>query len=206
VPDFSDPQSFVFVLALIVPGLIITFTRTQFTTGRMQRHSDALLSYFTLSAVYGAVVLPFLNWVLQGNIADLLRTGLWFLIIFVGPMAFGIVLGLIAKTEIIRRLLNKIGINPVHTMPTAWDWKFGNMREHLVLLTLKDDTRFAGYCGRDSFMSSDPSERDIYIQKIYNLGENDSWNDNGDHGLWVASDEIKTIEFFPVVEEGVSNV
>jgi hypothetical protein len=53
MPDFNYPQSFSFVLALIVPGLIITFVRTQFTTGRMQKHSDAMLSYFALSAVYG---------------------------------------------------------------------------------------------------------------------------------------------------------
>ena len=44
----------------------------------------------------------------------------------------------------------------VHVMPTAWDWKIGDMTEQWVLVTLKDGTRFAGLCGSDSFISSDP--------------------------------------------------
>jgi hypothetical protein len=205
VPDFSDPQSLKLILALIVPGLIITYFRTQFTTGRMQKHSDAILAYFTLSAIYGAIVLPILNWLRQGDITDPMGVVFWFLLIFLGPMIFGVVLGLVSKTEIIRRLLHKISINPIHTMPTAWDWKFGNMKEQLVLVTLKNDTQFAGYCGQKSFMSSEPSERDIYIQKIYGWGDNDSWIDGGEHGLWIACSEIRSIEFFPVSEEGVHN-
>jgi len=204
VPDFSNPQSFSIILAVIVPGLIITFVRTQFTTGRMQKHSEAILSYFTLSAVYGAIALPILDWFRQGEITDSMSGGLWFLLVFIGPMTFGIALGLISKTEIIRRILHEIGINPVHAMPTAWDWKFGNMKEHLVIVTLKDDTKFAGYCGRKSFMSSDPSERDIFIQKIYDWGDNDSWVDGGEHGLWVASGEVRSIEFFPATEQGAN--
>lgn len=79
------------------------------------------------------------------------------------------------------------------------------MGEHLVIITLKDDTKFAGYCGRNSFMSSDPTERDLYVEKLYDWGEDDSWLDGGDHGLWVASGELKSVEFFPVSEEGKSN-
>lgn len=205
MPNFSDPQNTYLVLALIVPGLIITYARAQFTTGRMQKHSDAILSYFTLSAIYGAIILPILDLLRQGEITDPMGAGLWFLLIFLGPMIFGSLLGLISKKEIIRRILHKIKINSVHTMPTAWDWKFGNMKEQLVIVTLKDDTKFAGYCGRESFMSSEPSERDIFIQKIYDWGDNDSWIDGGEHGLWVASGEVRSIEFFPVIEQGTNN-
>lgn len=113
----------------------------------------------------------------------------------------GVLLGYITRTEAIRRVLNYFGINPVHAVPTAWDWKFGNMKEKLVIVTLKDETKFAGYCGRGSFMSSDPSERDLFIEKIYGWGDENQWINNGDHGLWIAADEIRTIEFFPVENE-----
>ena len=205
MPDFTDPQNFSIFLAVIVPGLIITFVRTQFTTGRMQKHSDAILSYFTLSAVYGTIALPILDWSRQDSTTEPFGSGHWFLLVFLGPALFGAALGLITKTEIIKCILYKIGINPVHSMPTAWDWKFGNMTEHLVIVTLKDDTKFAGYCGRKSFMSSDPSERDIYVQKIYDWGDDNSWIDRGEHGLWVAAGEIRSIEFFPVTEQGANN-
>jgi hypothetical protein len=123
----------------------------------------------------------------------------------VGPAVFGALLGLNTQIEALRRFLHFFGINPVHAVPTAWDWKFGRMREHLVIVTLKDDTKFAGYCGRGSFMSSDPAERDLYVEKVYDWGEGNSWLDGGDHGLWVASGELKSVEFFPVGEKGTSH-
>ena len=45
-------------------------------------------------------------------------------------------------------------------------------------------------------MSSEPSERGIYVQKYMTGGDNDSWIDGGEHGLWVASGEVRSIEFF----------
>ncbi|MEP5732209.1 MAG: DUF6338 family protein [Sulfitobacter sp.] len=205
MPDFTNPQSIYLVLALVVPGLIITYVRAQFITGRLQNHADAILSYFALSSVYGAIVFPILEWLSRDMSDEPIGMGYWFGLIFVGPVIFGAVLGLISQTGILRSLLHKIGISPVHTMPTAWDWKFGALKENLVIVTLKDDTRFAGYCGRGSFMSSDPTERDIYVEKIYAWGEDNSWNDTGEHGLWVASGEIRSIEFFPASEQGVKN-
>lgn len=76
VPNFLDPQSFIMVLALIVPGLIINYVRTQFITGRMQNHSDAILSYFTLSTIYGAMVLSTLNWLRQDELIEPVGGGL----------------------------------------------------------------------------------------------------------------------------------
>ena len=44
-----------------------------------------------------------------------------------------------------------------------------------VLVTLKDGTRFAGYCGPQSFITSDPAERDMYIEQIYDLDADHQW-------------------------------
>ena len=82
-------------------------------------------------------------------------------------------------------------------MPTAWDWKFSSMDSQWVLVTLKDDTRFAGYCGPDSFMSSDPIERDIYVQLVYDIDDENNWIPRGDNGVLITSGQVKTIEFWP---------
>ncbi|MDO6459052.1 DUF6338 family protein [Celeribacter halophilus] len=205
MPDFSNTTTIYMTFALVVPGLVITYFRAQFLTGRMQKHTDALLSYFALSAIYGAIALPIIGW-LQMRTPDIpIPIWQWLCIVFLGPTILGVLLGYITRTEAIRSLMNYFGINPVHALPTAWDWKFGNMREKLVIVTLKDQTQFAGYCGRGSFMSSDPTERDLFIEKIYDWGDENQWIDNGDHGLWIASDEIRTIEFFPVENERTNN-
>jgi hypothetical protein len=205
MPDINDPQSAYLILALVVPGLVITYVRAQFITGRMQKYTESFLSYFALSAIYGAIVIPIFDWLRTWSETGSIGLRSWFGLIFVGPAIFGATLGLNARTDAFRRILRCLGINPVHAVPTAWDWKFGRMGEHLVIITLKDDTKFAGYCGRNSFISSDPNERDLYIEKIYGWGENNEWLDNGEHGLWVASGELKSVEFFPVSEEGTPN-
>ncbi len=205
MPIINDPQSAYLILALVVPGLVITYVRAQFITGRMQKHTESFLSYFALSAIYGAIVIPFVDWLRTWSETGSIGLLSWFGLIFAGPAIFGAILGLNARTDALRRILRFLGINPVHAVPTAWDWKFGRMGEHLVIITLKDDTKFAGYCGRNSFMSSDPNERDLYVEKIYDWGENDKWLDNGEHGLWVSSGELKSVEFFPVSEKGTPN-
>ncbi len=202
MPELTDPTTLYLTFVFVVPGLVITYFRSQFTTGRMQSHSEAILSYLALSALYGALILPGIDWLTKDSADQDIGTLYWIGLIFVGPAIVGSLLGYSTRTNAIRRLLNYIGINPVHAVPTAWDWKFGGMNEQLVLVTLKDGTKFPGYCGRSSFMSTDPLERDLYVEKVYAWGDNDAWINNGEHGLWVNASEIKTIEFFPVEDEG----
>ena len=71
------------------------------------------------------------------------------------------------------------------------------MTEQWVLVTLKDGTRFAGFCGDESFMSSDPSERDIYIQWTYDIDDQNNWSSRGENGVLIAAGEVQTIEFWP---------
>lgn len=82
-------------------------------------------------------------------------------------------------------------------MPTAWDWKFGNMNSQWVLVVLKDGTHFGGLCGPDSFVSSDPTERDIYIQWVYDIDDEKNWHPRGETGVLICAGEVRTIEFWP---------
>lgn len=201
MPEISDLESIYAILYLIVPGVIITFMRSKFTTGRMQKHSDALLSYFLLSIVYWALAFTFHPKIIEMKINGTANIYIWLVIIFIGPALFGIAIGVFVQTDAIRKIIQRLPINPVHAIPTAWDWKFYNMSECLILITLKDDTKFAGYCGKNSFFSSDPFERDLYIEKIYPLGEDNQWRNEGEHSILIKHDEVRTIEFFPVSHE-----
>lgn len=200
--ELKSLEDLYLVLGFVVPGLIVVFVRAQFLTGRTPPHSAALLNYLTLSIVYYALVLPLLDYVLSIEQPSYGKAIAWFGFVFVGPAIFGLVLGLNAQFGFLRRVLSRCGINPVHVMPTAWDWKFSNMEPQWVLVTLKDGTRFAGCCSKNSFMSSDPAERDMYIQWLYDIGEDNHWHSRGDNGVLVAAGEIKTIEFWPITPQG----
>ncbi len=121
MPELSDPTTLYLTFAFVVPGLVITYFRSQFTTGRMQSHSEAILSYLALSALYGALILPTVEWLMDVSKDEYPNTLYWVCLVFVGPAIVGSLLGYSSRTNALRRLLNHFGINPVHAVPTAWD-------------------------------------------------------------------------------------
>ena len=185
------------ILGFLVPGIIVLFVRSQFVTGRIPSHTAALLSYLTVSVIYYALAFPFIVILLSFNIPSYSKVLAWIALVLLGPAALGFLLGINIQKNMFHRVLIWCGLNPIHVIPTAWDWKFGSMTDQWVLVTLKDGTRFAGYCGSESFMSSDPTERDIYIERIYDLINDNVWSPRGENGVLITAGEVQTIEFWP---------
>jgi hypothetical protein len=196
VVDLKSLDNVALILMLVVPGLIATFVRAQFITGKTTSHADAALSYLVLSVIYYAVVLPALTSLFPSGLASFRSTWAWFLVLFVGPAFLGLLLGIEAQKQLTRRFLQWCCLNPVHVMPTAWDWKFATAPEQWLLVVLKDGTQFAGYWGGQSFGSSDPKERDLYIERVYDIDDDNNWHPR-ENGVLIASGEIRTIEFWP---------
>ena len=191
-----------YLIGLIVPGLIALFIRSQFVTGWRPSRRDNVLSYITISIIYYSLVLPLVDLALPEKAEHSILVLVWFCVVFIGPAALGLLLGVNIQKDLCRRVFRKCGLNLVHVMPTAWDWRFGTLAgEQWVLVNLTDGTCLAGFLGPDSFASSgDLGERDIYIQETYDIDENDNWvphNPHGESGVLVSSGNIKTIEFWP---------
>jgi len=195
VQDLSSLDDFYRILGFLVLGLVVLFVRSQFVTGRRPPHSAAVLSYLTISVIYYALALPLLHLALStsGTWQSPLA---WFSLIFVGPAGLGLLLGLNVQKNWLRRVLQRWHLSVVHPIPTAWDWKFGRSGYEWVLVTLKDGTRFGGFCGPESFMSSDPNERDLYIQWVYEIDGEGQWSASDERGLFIAAGEVRTIEFW----------
>ena len=192
--NLKSVHTFYPVLMFIVPGLIILSIRSQFVTGRRPSHSAALLSYLAVSAFYYALILPFVDF------SEPPAAAAWFLLVFIGPTIVGLLLGIEIQFELSRKFLRGCRLNPVHSIPAAWDRKFGKMGCQWVFVTLKNGTKFAGYCDSDSFMSSDPGERDIYIPWLYDLNDDNEWLGRNECSVLITSGEVSTIEFWPYRE------
>lgn len=190
-------QIFIFT----VPGLIAIFFRSQFLTGRNPKHSEAILSYFAVSLVYYGTVISFIT--MFSGLADTIWNSIIgrLVVFFIIPSVLGILLGLNAQKGWVRNILKIIKINAVHAQPTSWDWKFSSRKDYWILVTLKDSNQCGGYFGDKSFVSSEPDERDLYIEKVYSLDDNGDWLDVGPKAVWIVPSEIKTIEFWPIEEE-----
>ena len=200
MPGFTTLGNLYLIVGFLAPGLIVLFVRSQFVTGRITPNLG-VGPYVIVSVVYYALAYPFVELVLSIPEPGLWKVLGWFGLILVGPATLGLLLGVNIQKDLFRRALQRCGLNLVHAIPTAWEWKFGAMPPQWVLVTLKDGTRFAGYCGPDSFMSSDPTERDMYIEQIYDLDDDDNWINVGRKEVLVTSGEVQTIEFWPCTEE-----
>jgi hypothetical protein len=87
-------------------------------------------------------------------------------------------------------------MNPRHAEPTAWDFKLGRMSPSFVLIVLKDGTQFRGLLGARSFISSDPKERDLFLEKVFEVGDGEADWQPTEKSLLIGAGEIRSIEFF----------
>lgn len=196
--DVKSLDQLSLILGYIVPGIIILYVRAQFLTGRIGPHKEALLSYFTLSVIYLTVM----------NAGVLLVTGrpdplpdqtrYWLPIFLAGAVIFGVLVGLNASLGSMRRLLGYFGLNLPHALDSAWDWRFSRFPASLMTITLKDGSRVSGWCGLDSFIGSDPKDRDLYIEQVYDVDEQGNWTmRTPGKGIYIAGGEVRTIEIIP---------
>ena len=88
-------------------------------------------------------------------------------------------------------------MRPVHVIPTAWDWKFANIKDPVFLLiTLKNGEQFGGLFGYQSFASSTSDRRDIFLEQLYDVLEDEEWAEaQPDKGVLIDYTEIAYIEF-----------
>ena len=115
------------ILSFLVPGLVVIFVRAQFVTGWRPSHSTTILSYFAISVIYYAFALPFVDFVFPVREPGDGKILAWLTLIFFGPAALGLILGINTQKNLVIRVLQRLHLNPVHPVPTAWDWKFGRL-------------------------------------------------------------------------------
>lgn len=186
----------------LLPGFILLYTRSRFTSGgRLPSLKENVALYIVLSAIYLIVFKPFFVWQSDSKGA---AAYVWTLLVFlIYPALLGTCLGVIAQKRLIESIFSwltqliRLNVSLVDPTPTAWDWRFSRLAECFVIIKLKDGSTIYGRAGLRSFVSSDPNERDIYIEPIYTLAENGDWQQSGARGIWIGAGEISTIEFIP---------
>lgn len=179
-----------------MPGIIVLYVRAQFLAGRMPKIAEGIAAYLVLSVIYHAILFPIARPLYENSVNGLGGGLLWFAYILVGPAIAGLLLGLNVRLGWFKAVLRKFKLHTVHAIEAAWDWRFSNCEDCFVIVVLKDETKWCGYLGERSFMSSIPTERDIFLEKVYTLSDDDAWVPR-ESGVWIAHGEIQSIEFWP---------
>ncbi|HEX8232366.1 MAG TPA: DUF6338 family protein [Caulobacteraceae bacterium] len=194
IDTIAEAKSFI---ALLAPGMIILWVRARFLGHSTSTAlSERILAYLAISAAYFGVVSPIIGY--AGTALPITRWALNALEYGLVPVTIGLMLAVANQWELGRRLANRIGLNPIHGIPTAWDWSFHQASSGAwLLITLKDGSEVAGLYGEQSFASTSPAERDIYLERVYARVDGGAWEPlPEDRGILLRGEEIRFVEFF----------
>lgn len=187
-------------LTFIVPGFVLSAMRNQFINGQERQGGEQLIRFLTCSVINYVFFSVPIYFALEGSTSSGLKAAVWLATILIGPAILGIISGLATQRGWIRWVFHRCGPHPVHVVPTAWDYQFGKSNDCWMLVVLKDGTRFAGYYGLQSFATSDQKERDLYIERVFDLDGDNNWIQTN-KSAFVVGGEIRSIEFLPVTKE-----
>ncbi len=200
-------QTALIILTCLVPGFIMYSTFSLFTIRRTETKDLLLLRFLTFSAGNLIVCLPLLYVVVTKNyIAQhpWLTTLAFLFMNFGMPVILGLVVGYFDQKCLLKHLLRRFGLNAMHSIPTAWDYKFNQIsptQGRWVLVTLKDDREIGGFFGGNSLASSEPTERDLYLEEAYAVQHDDQGNCmwspmTRTDGILLRGDEIRSVSFY----------
>jgi len=202
--ELPDTQTIIGLLLGILPGFIVRSVRSQIgshDTGATELNQQ-MLGYIVATIIYWSLVLA-LGLAALPELFDLPSISQWVLLyIIIGPSLVGFVGGITLRFQLVRRILQLVKLNPRHSIPSAWDRKFAEMSEQWVVITLVDGVMFCGRFTVDSYASSNPAERDIYVATLCELTDEGQFGDIlPGKSLWVSQRDIRTIEFISTQAE-----
>ena len=184
-------------LVFVVPGYIISAFRAHFITGQKVSGPDYYVRLLTLSAVNFIMAGWTIYLAIAWDAGPVPRLFVWLFVLGISPMFIGIVSGLSSKREWLRKIYSRLGLSPLHVIPTSWEYQFSTLTESWILVVLKDGTKFAGLWGGRSFASSRPDERDLLIEQVFEIPDDGGPWTSTNKSVFIASGEIRTIEFVP---------
>jgi hypothetical protein len=196
---FSTFNAVIYTVCFLVPGFLIDLTVSRFFYKKSEQVPLILLRFLTFSCLNYAVwiFIYLLPWDKRFLTNPVFLAVIFLIVIFISPLFLGLIFGLANQQQLVEQGLAILGFRTLSGFPSAWDYKFGQINEPLwVLVTLKDGDQVAGRFGKNSFASSDLSERDLYLESVYQLSEDNPWQRVTEtSGILIKAEEIRYIEF-----------
>lgn len=181
----------------VLPGFIINSVID--ATNPPKRHNDGI--YLLKCLLYSIIHCAIWSWAYSVILNHTFKylTLYWISLVLstlTGATLIAICIVVIKQNNLIYKMFEKLKIRAIHSTPTAWDYIFSQQNSDYVIITLTDDTKIKGWFSMNSFASSDPEERDLYIEELYYEEDEQEWvKDKGSNGVYISKDQIKFIEF-----------
>ena len=198
-----DSLDAVFITAIfILPGFLISSIIDAITPPKKEPEGV----YFVRCLVYSIINCAVWSWLYSIILCAKYGNAFWQWILLVivtvlGASFLALFLATLKQKAAMQKVIEKIGINTIHSTPNAWDYYFSQQEPSFIIVTLVDGTVLYGWYAYNSFSSSDQEERDLYVEKSYSVNEKNEWTmDMESNGFYVPKDQIKYIEFMKGAE------
>ncbi len=200
------PTSFnqvVVLLVFIIPGFILMRVKRVAYPTLEASATSTVLDSLSLSCMIYALASPLLYVAFVGRWYEerpLAFATLTLIVLLAAPVAFGVLYVRFTQGQKGVWLRGILGFP--HPDPTAWDYHFRKGRAYWVWLTFKSGKVMAGLFGPNSFASSFPHRRDLYIEKLLRLDERGNVVEliENSAGVLVTMDDVERIQFFEIEE------
>ena len=190
-----------YTLAFIIPGFLLDLFSRFFIPQKDVSDSRSLPYYLLLSCINYAPWISIIYGMHKGdfyNQSPVLFGIIWLGFIIISPFLLAFLRAMLYKFDIRKKVSAFFKINTIHPVPTAWDYKFLSTNTgRWICVKLTDDSEVYGIFGGTSFASSDANERDIYIEKVYDVSDEGDWTiASRTDGMLIKGEFIKAISFW----------
>ncbi|WP_027215224.1 DUF6338 family protein [Butyrivibrio fibrisolvens] len=191
----SSIEVVVYTAYFVLPGYVIYGIVNSFVPMQIRSDAEKVLRFI----LYSLIELALWFWWL-GRIGDADKSTYWIKLLAVvlfTSIITGAVIGIFLKWNPCGRLLRRLKVQVISKVPSAWDYKFSNLKEgRRLTVALNDGTFIRGIYYSRSMASCDDGYKDIYLEESWQLDGDGNWVRVKDtDGVWISPGAIKWISF-----------
>ncbi|MEQ8896566.1 MAG: DUF6338 family protein [Roseovarius sp.] len=211
-----SPDTFDFFASYLLAGYVVIIVRSRFVAGLRPKPSELLVEAILFSLVNqllasmlveASLLLGLTDWLDSAGFLPSSESRVYFFAkVLILPTILGVLLGYNLTAGWKNALLRRLSLPVIHPVQKGHDFAFGNDREPaFVIVTYFDGTTVGGYFGENSLAASDTNRSDLYLERLYSLGDEGVWEEPkpSRSGL-INLQNVRSIEFLD--NEGDQNV
>ena len=197
--ELLTPDTFDFFAKYLLAGFVFIYIRSFFAPGQKPMLAEVFAE---------AIIWSLINQVVYGMISayssvDLLSKHLsLFLEVIVLPAVLGFLMGKLLFSRWFSSVCDKLSIPFVHPIQKAYFFAFTQPEVGYIIVTYNSGEQVYGYFGKKSLAASDQDGSDLYIEDIYVLAEDETWEPAvPPRSAWIRLSDVRSIEFIHSTNE-----
>lgn len=192
--ELIDENKLAFFIAFILPGFICMRVYNLICPSQISEFNQKILDSLTYSCLIYGFNFGFIIWVEKSNLSSsnsFLYGLFYFYLLFISPIVLALIWYKLRTSQWLQKTMP-------HPVSLPWDYVFSKRTACWVIVVLTDGTKIYGRYGPNSFVSSYPSEPQIYLDECWEPNSEGGFDRKhyATSGIIILSKDIKTIEFF----------